>query len=263
MKRPDYEARIRYLERLIGEKRAALLNSKGEMIKIEHKQNSTQYFVRKNSKDKNGTYLPADQALRAFDIVQENYDREVLKKAVVELDYLRKSQAGYPHKVVEDIYPSLSDERQEMVRPIVLTDEQLVTRFLSLEYEPLGFREDDTTEFYLRDGTRVRSKSELLLGDELLLEEVPCHYEYPLKLSGGRTVRPDFYVLNVRTRKVYYWEHLGRLDDKDYVNRNLVKLQQYEDSGIYVGEKLIVTAETKERPLSMKTVRKMIEKYLK
>lgn len=62
---------------------------------------------------------------------------------------------------------------------------------------------------------------------------------------------------------MYYWEHLGRLDDKDYVNRNLVKLQQYEDSGIYIGDKLIVTAETKERPLSMKTVRKMIEKYLK
>lgn len=102
MKRPDYEARIRYLERLIGEKRAALLGSSGEMIKIEHKRNGTQYFVRKNSKDKNGTYLPADQALRAFDIVQENYDREVLKKAVVELDYLRKSQAGFLCSECED-----------------------------------------------------------------------------------------------------------------------------------------------------------------
>ena len=80
---------------------------------------------------------------------------------------------------------------------------------------------------------------------------------------GNRTVYPDFTVLNVKTRKEYYWEHLGLLDDEDYLNKFLVKLDSYQKNGIRSGEKLILTKETKKHPLNTANVKETIKYYLK
>ncbi|MFQ6929598.1 MAG: hypothetical protein ACLRR3_00115 [Eubacterium sp.] len=39
----------------------------------------------------------------------------------------------------------------------------------------------------------------------------------PLRLKGYGTVKPDFTVLNKRTRHEYVWEHFGMMDDSIYV----------------------------------------------
>ncbi len=63
-------------------------------------------------------------------------------------------------------------------------------------------------------------------------------------------------------RKVVYWEHLGLLDDPEYITRNLEKIDCYEENGIFLGDNLIITRETSEKPLNMKQVRRLIEHYL-
>ena len=59
-----------------------------------------------------------------------------------------------------------------------------------------------------------------------------------------------------------YWEHLGLLDDPEYIARNLEKIDCYEENGIFLGDNLIITRETSEKPLNMKQVRRLIEHYL-
>jgi len=73
-------------------------------------------------------------------------------------------------------------------------------------------------------GTRVRSKSEALISNSLERWEVPQLYEMPLILKGYGKVRPDFMVLNVRTRQEYIWEHLGMLDDPVYLEKAMKKI---------------------------------------
>ena len=111
-------------------------------------------------------------------------------------------------------------------------------------------------------GEIVRSKSEVIIADALFFAKIPYHYEKPLKV-GNRTVYPDFTVLNVKTRKEYYWEHLGLLDDEDYLNSFLVKMDSYQKNGVRSGEKLILTKETKKHPLNTANVKEMIKYYLK
>ena len=38
---------------------------------------------------------------------------------------------------------------------------------------------------------------------------IPYKYECPLQLSNGMIIYPDFTVLDVKRRKVWYWEHRG------------------------------------------------------
>ena len=75
-------------------------------------------------------------------------------------------------------------------------------------------------------------------------------------------VFPDFKLLNKRTRKTIYWEHFGMMDDPDYLDTAIQKIQRYARSGIFLGDTLIVTFETSRRPLSTKDIELLIQKHL-
>ena len=49
-------------------------------------------------------------------------------------------------------------------------------------------------------GEYVRSKSEKIIADTLTKNNINYVYELPLRLKGYGTVKPDFTVLNKRTR---------------------------------------------------------------
>ena len=62
---------------------------------------------------------------------------------------------------------------------------------------------------------------------------------------------PDFKIFNVRTKKEYYLEHFGMMDDYEYAKNE-----------IYPGEKLLITLEASDSPLNMIILEKMVNKYL-
>ena len=70
-------------------------------------------------------------------------------------------------------------------------------------------------------------------------------------------------MLNVRKRQEILWEHLGMMDDEIYVEKAIQKITTYEQNGIFPGENLILTYETKKNPLNQKTIMRMIQHYLK
>ena len=73
---------------------------------------------------------------------------------------------------------------------------------------------------------------------------------------------PDFYCLNLRTRREFVLEHFGMMDDLDYVESVVRKTELYQESGISTFNGLIVTMETRKHPLSTVVIEKMIKKYL-
>ena len=117
--------------------------------------------------------------------------------------------------------------------PIMETDEQYIHNWEGVVYQGKGF-DDTTPEIYTAKGEGVRSKSEVIIADILNQEGIPHRYEYPLQLKGWGRVYPDFTVLNVRERKEIYWEHLGMMDDPNYVENALQKLALYQQNGILI-----------------------------
>lgn len=186
----------------------------------------------------------------------------MLKAAEKEIYAIDKYLMCLPNNLAEEIYEALHPERQKIVMPITLTDEQYIENWLNENYEPKSFYED-LPELYTTNGERVRSKSEIIIADTLLREGIPYKYEQPLYLNSYGKIHPDFTVLNIRKRKEFYWEHLGMMDDTQYVENALKKIEAYERNGFYIGESLLLTFESKRNPISQKVINLLIEKYLR
>lgn len=82
--------------------------------------------------------------------------------------------------------------------------------------------------------------------------------EYPLIIEGSRKVYPDFTILKMPERKEVYLEHFGKLDDKEYADMAIFKLNSYERNGIYLGINLFITYETSKRPINARALDEML-----
>lgn len=75
------------------------------------------------------------------------------------------------------------------------------------------------------------------------------------------TIYPDFTVLNKRTGKKWFIEHLGMMDRPNYFETSMNKLDTYEKNDILLGRDLIILHETSKSPLNTKVLEKYINEY--
>lgn len=109
-------------------------------------------------------------------------------------------------------------------------------------------------------GIDVRSKSEAYIASRLKEKGLAVRYECELKLPHG-VIYPDFTILDPRSGRIYYWEHLGMMDDEEYAKHATRKIDDYAEAGYLPMLNLILTSETKERPLDFGLVDHLIEYY--
>lgn len=111
-------------------------------------------------------------------------------------------------------------------------------------------------------GHLVRSKSEALIDMFLYTNHIPFRYECALEFENENfVIYPDFTIRHPQTGKIFYWEHFGRADDPQYADNMLKKIKLYISHGIIPSHQLITTFETKEQPLDMDAVQKIVEQY--
>lgn len=256
------EERKQYLLQLKKEKEAALKNVPEGSLRICNNGGRIQYYHRRNPKESNGTYIREQEKEFVQKLAQKDYDKKVLTEVDKELKATEKYLAVTQSINTKQIYENLHKERQKLVSPIWIPKDDFVEAWKKEEYAGKEFTEG-TPEFYTAKGERVRSKSEVIIADLLGKNGIPYKYEYPLYLKGVGVVYPDFLALNTRTRKEIWYEHLGMMDDPTYVENAIRKIASYEQNGIFPGENLILTYETKKNPLNQKMVNLIIQHYLK
>lgn len=256
------EERKNYLLKLKREKEKALATAPQGYLRICKPGNKPQYYLRTDPKDYNGVYIRRKDVRIAKKLAQKDYDSKILCNIEKELNAINKYMLNCPDIGAEEIYDHLHEERKKLIQPIIQSEEDYIRGWENLEFSGKGI-DERTPEMYTAKGERVRSKSEVIIAEALKREGIPYRYEYPVFLKSFGEVYPDFTVLNVRKRKEIYWEHLGMMDDADYVENALKKIEAYEENGIFAGENLILTYETKKNPLNPKAVNRMIKRYLK
>ena len=87
-------------------------------------------------------------------------------------------------------------------------------------------------------GEFVASKAEVVIADHLFLNGIDYEYSKELVLDG-MVFHPDFTIKI--GKKVFYLEHLGMLEDENYLHEWLFKLSVYIRNGIIPGETLLIT----------------------
>ena len=271
-------------------------NSDKTLVLKKRNQGTTSFYLR----DKNGklTYLGQTKRKEISHYAQKRYLRELRKAAKNEIAQLEKclvilDSGKNGISDINEVYEALPDPLKPFIKQLSLSDDDYAAKWQEGNLVVKRKRihaEDDYHKYKPMRGDYVGSKSEVIIADRLFANNIPYHYEVaftpeaeadkskPVFDDYGRlvgfevfgftpydrnTLHPDFYVLNKRTRKAYYWEHLGRLNDPKYCTENLNRLVRIIDAGYTIGEEILITHEDTNNPLRLESIDEIINKYLK
>jgi len=254
--------RAKILEELIETKTNCLQGAPEGKVRISSCRGTMRpYYIAKDEKNSQGRYMPSKDRNLVAALAQKDYDEKIVRTAADELKTLNILIRKYESGTYEGIYDKLSLPRKQLIVPIMEPDDEFVKKWLSEPYVGLGFEEGDP-EVYSEGGLRVRSKNEIIAADIYDKYCIPYKYECPIYLKGYGTVYPDFTLLNVRQRKVYYQEIMGKMTETDYAETNIGKIHAYERNGIIQGRNLILSFDTKAHPLLPKDIEAVIKNFL-
>lgn len=253
------------LELVIAQKEKALGKAPEGWLRVSQCRGVPQYFHIFEQGDKKGRYIPRKESKLAKRLAQKSYDAKVFKKSAEKQKQLQLLMEQFESDSIRQIYQGLSSNRKSLVNPATLPDEEYIRRWQDFPYCKKDFKHD-VPEYLTTTNLRVRSKSELLIAEYLIKENIPFRYEFPLELKrpNGKTftAHPDFCVLNIIKRKEIYWEHFGMMDNPEYATHAIEKILAYQRSGLVPGKDIIFTWETVATPLNSDTVRQIVRQYL-
>lgn len=225
-------------------------------------KNSFRYYLRESTRDKCGLYLDKSRTSDKKKYATKKYYKVLLKNIDSEIKKLEIIKKLGMSDSIKNTYKSLNPGVKKLINPIDVDDETYSVMWMEEKYDGLGFDPRDQSAFYSDKGERMRSKSEVLIANTLNKMNIVYKYECPVARINGELLYPDFTVLDLKRRKVKYWEHLGRMDDTEYVNRNLWKLEEYRKIDIRLGLNLFLTYESGSNPLGTNEINNVIQSII-
>lgn len=249
------------IEQLINELQVCLNESIEGTLRVTHNHGSVQFYHNKKKGDTKGEYIKKKDENIAVRLAQQDYDRKFIQYLMNKRTMLKNllgSIKEISDKKIDDmnIYNGLSVDRKRLVDSHIIDDITYKEEWIKDKYLGKGFTENDP-EIITEKGERVRSKSEKLIADKLYMMDIPYRYECPITLYGIGKIYPDFTILKVESRKEVILEHFGMMDNPDYSDKAIKKINMLEKNGYNMGDNLLCTFETSKTPINMKNVENM------
>lgn len=256
---------LSYINELVEKSNINLRKYKGlENIHVQScYSNGREQLYKYDSDTGKKKYIKRDEISGYANIIQRDYEAAVNKKLISMQKILSRVIKELPKtELIEimSIYDKQPVSKRNLIVPMIESNEEYIARWLE---EHSGGKNSYPIDngVYTAKGEYVRSKSEKILADLFEKYSIPYCYEPSFRLNNGNVVYPDFVILNVRLRKTIYWEHLGLIDREDYANRNFKKLDDYDMSGLELGDNLIITMESDARGFDSRRFERKIKKY--
>ena len=274
------------LEELMLSAEKDIHNAPEGSLRITQTGGEYRFRHRETKSDRNGTYLTKDQINIAQALAQKAYAEKFKKAVEPKLELINAVINEYNDNTLEAPYKEQNAVRQQLTKPYIISDEEIVRKWLAIPYEP-NPKHPEERDQKTANGELVRSKSEVIIADNLKMLGIPYKYEAPrsrplvVERADARgafrsgnvspegyntrttTIYPDFTCLNVRRRKLIYIEHYGLMDSQEYRNKEFFwKIRHFEDAGIIQGNNLIMTFEDGINHFNFSDYKKAIEELL-
>ena len=256
------EKRLRGIKEIVDSR---LVNVPSGTLRVTKSKNCIQYIQCVEDCTEQGyklSYIKKQDMSIAYRLAQKSYDQKIQKLVDRRIKHIEKISREYEDNEIEEIYNNLHPARKTLIKPVEIPWEQKLADWKNTPYTGKEFG-PGIPEIYTKKGERVRSKSEKILADTFYDLGIEYKYECPLKLKNFGVVYPDFTFLRKRDGKEIYWEHDGRMDDPEYAEKAVRKINSYIANGIFPGDKLIISYETASIVLNDNVIKMLIEKYIK
>lgn len=213
-----------------------------------------------HSDGKKQTYIPKKNRLLAEQLSIKKYLLLRIQETLHEInaiDFYLRHHISNPSQA--ELMLTSHPEYQELLSPYFQPQVQVHQEWMNVPYDR-NMKYPEHLIHKSSSGNMVRSKSEALIDMILHINNIPFRYECALQL-GESTIYPDFTILHPHKMKIYYWEHMGLMDNPFYAQKVPSKLQLYISNNIIPGIQLITTYETKDNPLSVEMVKGIVDYY--
>lgn len=240
----NYQAQLRRLKSRLD------LKEESDRIITSRKNNRNYYY--RVSKDNKKKYLSIKETSTIKKLLQNTYETKLLKETNRELHAINHFLKRAQKFNLEHIYSKLDVTQKKLITPYAVSNEDYAQVWSA---SPYNSAPRIITEFITSKGEYVKSKSEVIIADTLASMNIPYRYEPVFVTKDGVTKYPDFQLLDTKTRKEYYHEHFGMMDDPDYLRSAINKIDTYAKNGIILGVNFIATFESSEHPLNRNTLK--------
>ena len=213
-------------------------------------------------------YLGADKEEEKKRLARKELYTRTLEAAEVEIRQIDRCieilERKYPISDIDDVYHSLHRGIRELTGPVAASSDGYAIQWVKKYSKFRNQTRAISGSLKTARGEIVRSKSELIIADKLYSAGVPYVYEVSVSFLNDGYMRrlPDFFVLNKRTRKEFFWEHFGMMDNPEYCAEAQYKLDIYAKNGYFPGKNLLITLESSKIPLNTEYVDLMIKEHL-
>ena len=204
--------------------------------------------------------------------VLEAKERRFLEKALKVLDKhtdrlikFAGSFGRFDPSEINDALPIAYRFSDEELRTVAGTDEESEWYLKAMRLKEESERKlsdyfKNGRKHTAKDGTIVRSKSELSIANALIDRGIKYFYELPLTIKGV-PVHPDFTFYSFSRGKVMYWEHAGMLGSEEYRASFADRVSQYIKGGYVPGVDVIFTFDTSDGSLDAGIIEAVIDEY--
>ena len=252
MLRRELEKRKRFLESLIPQLKKWLEDTPKWSLRISR----SRYYVVRKKNDTTGTRTMDLNLVRILS--NRQYYLKVLKRAQIELVHITKLLKT---KQIATIYSELREERKKLVTPLEKTVSEIIVEWLKQEDVSLPIK-PGKYGIKTKRGDFVRSKAEMKIADALFESNIPYKMDVEFGVDNFTSYWVDFQIINPNTGEFFYWEHMGMMNNPDYVSKNIKKLDYYASKGLYPGKNLILTFENNEYKLDERHIQRIIKDLL-
>lgn len=227
-------------------------------INVKQNQKRFKWYV---SHENTMKYLPKSERNLAEDLARRKYLsyrlEELIKEKEAIINYL-KQFSGFSYKSEKLLNNPLYIP---LLKVSFKTKSEIINEWSTASYTRKNNYSENLKHKTLSKNL-VRSKSEAMIDSALFQNEIPYRYECLLQLDDD-SFYPDFTILHPKTEEIYYWEHFGMMENPEYATNTFSKLLIYSSNNIIPTINLITTYETKDNPLSMYQIEKIICEYFK
>ena len=228
--------RLHVLEKTVARAEHDLQDMPDGNLRLSTINNSVKYYrIQQFGETRTRKYIHVSEKELIQKLAQKDYLELLLKETHKEMMSIQTFLEEERLLRSNQIFRNLHESRKKLVKPILVDDDTYAEIWQSISYIPNpAFPEH--LKYATKRGEMVRSKSEAMLADMYFDLGIPYKYDYAIKLIDGSVRYVDFVLLHKGTRKEIYHEHLGRLDMPDYLKDNMIKLDLYRRSGIFLGK---------------------------
>ena len=225
---------------------------------IYHTQNGTydQWYLYTDSNPRK--YIKKDETEIIPTMAMKKYEVLLLDELKLEEKLLSEYEKLIRSKNSESML-RMDSPYHDMLLSSYQSIDSRVASFLNQSKESNEFLTENL-KFKVDSNMIVRSKSEMLIAQGLKNAHIPFLYEQTILLDNHK-LSPDFTIMHPKTGAKFIWEHLGLMDNANYLDRNKEKLSIYLDNGWLPGINLILTSETSQAPFSSYIVDKTISHF--